>query len=282
MLNTDPIISVCIITYNHELYIQQAIQSVINQSVSFNYEIIIFDDCSTDDTKNRIDEILLKSSNLENIKYIRHEKNIGMLSNLFYALRTCKGKYIAFCEGDDYWIDNFKLQIQLDILENNIQYSGCFHNTIERIEENDIASYLYCNYKTGREISFKDLSLSNIIPTCSVLFRKKNVENLPNWFKELRMLDWPINLLNAERGNFYYIPKVMGVHRHSIASTWSTQSQNRNIKLVIDAYDILIEGFKHNKLLHNQLKRGKIIFKLTSKYYFVRLIIYLSNKITMS
>ncbi len=274
-----PLISVCMLTYNHELYIKQAIQSVLNQKLSVNYEVIIVDDCSKDNTENEIHQFLKTISDNNNIKYIRHEKNVGMLNNLLFALNKCKGKYIAFCEGDDFWIDQDKLQVQFDILEKNTNYSGCFHNTLECNEEKSIASFLYCNFKTGREITFKDLSYSNLIPTCSVFFRKKNIEKLPIWFDKLTMLDWPLNLINAEKGNFYYIPKVMGVHRHSFASTWSTQSQNRNIKLVTNAYDILINGFSHNEKYVNYLKKGKFIFLITSKYRLVKVFVYLINKI---
>src|SRR5690606_34101688 len=123
-----PLISVCMITYNHEAYIKQAIEGILMQQTNFDVELIIADDCSTDRTETIIRELIENHSENFKIKYYRHDINIGMMPNFIFSLKKCTGKYIALCEGDDYWTDPLKLQKQVDFLEGNPEYGICFHN----------------------------------------------------------------------------------------------------------------------------------------------------------
>lgn len=114
-----PEVSVCIPTYFHEKYIKQAIESVISQHVSFEYEIVISDDCSEDGTQSII---LDYSKKCKNLRYYFHKKNIGLTNNMYFARSKCLGKYIVGLSGDDYWIDNNKMQKQYDFLEKHKDY----------------------------------------------------------------------------------------------------------------------------------------------------------------
>ena len=114
-----PEVSVCIPTYYHEKYISQAINSVLEQKVSFKYEIIVSDDCSKDNTQSIIMDY---SKKIKNIKYFFHKENIGLTNNLFFARSKCSGKYIMCLSGDDYWIDKYKMQKQYEFLEKNRDY----------------------------------------------------------------------------------------------------------------------------------------------------------------
>ena len=116
-----PLLSVCIITYNHKNYISKAIDSALNQITSFDYQIIIADDCSNDGTR----EILLafKEKYPEKIELILQEKNIGPAKNWMDLLSSASSKYISYFEGDDYWSDMHKLQKQIDFLEENPDYN---------------------------------------------------------------------------------------------------------------------------------------------------------------
>ena len=107
-------VSVCMITYNHESFISEAIKSVLSQQVDFSLEVVISNDCSTDNTHRIIEELIKSNTNL-NIKfsYTNQKSNLGVMSNFIFALKKCQGKYIALCEGDDYWIDKGKLQKQV-------------------------------------------------------------------------------------------------------------------------------------------------------------------------
>ena len=114
-----PLLSILMITYNHESYIEQAIKGVFSQKVNFPVEFVISNDCSTDKTHQKIEEILKDSPENFTIKYYNHTENLGMMENFIFSLKQCHGKYIALCEGDDYWIDNNKLQKQVNFLAAN-------------------------------------------------------------------------------------------------------------------------------------------------------------------
>ena len=123
-----PVVSILMITYGQESYVRQALEGVLMQKCNFDVEIILANDCSPDNTDKIIQDVLKTHPHASWVKYIKHEKNIGMISNFIHALQKCMGKYIAMCEGDDYWIDPLKLQKQFNILENNPEYKFCVTN----------------------------------------------------------------------------------------------------------------------------------------------------------
>lgn len=120
----EMILSIVIVTYNHEKYIRQALDSVLMQKMNFTYEILIGDDASADQTPYIIEEYAKKNTN---ITAIYRKENVGANYNAYDLLQRTKGRYIAFLDGDDYWTDEYKLQIQVDYMENHPQYSGCTH-----------------------------------------------------------------------------------------------------------------------------------------------------------
>ena len=121
-------VSVLILTFNHEKYISQAIESVISQNTDFNFEIIIGDDASTDSTSDIASGYARRYPN--KIKYIRQSKNLGTTRNGYECIQLARGKYIACCEGDDYWCDTNKIQQQADFLDSFPQYSAVTHEII--------------------------------------------------------------------------------------------------------------------------------------------------------
>ena len=110
----DITVSVVMITYNHEKFIKEALESIFSQKTNFHYELIISNDCSTDNTDEVIKKIIDKNENGSLINYTNHHKNKGMIPNFLWSIQQAKGKYIALCEGDDYWTDPYKLQKQVD------------------------------------------------------------------------------------------------------------------------------------------------------------------------
>lgn len=116
-MKKEILVTVCLITYAHEDYIEQAINSILEQKTSFDYELLIADDCSPDATYEIIQRIINNHPQGFRIRYVKHDKNIGMTPNFKYVLSQSKGKYTAICEGDDYWTDPLKLQKQVDYLE---------------------------------------------------------------------------------------------------------------------------------------------------------------------
>lgn len=257
--NIKPVVSICMITYNHEKYIAQAIESILMQKTNFGIELVIGNDASTDSTH----KICLKYKNQypDIIKLFSPEKNIGMMPNLINTFANSTGKYIAMCEGDDYWSDIYKLQKQVDYLEQNPSFVGCYHNTEERYEgDYSKASYLYSTLKSSKQITFNDLTEMNYIPTCSSVFKNLNVDELPNWYLNQKLGDWTLHLINSLKGNYGYIPQVMAVHRIHGESTWALQDQKRNEAYVTKTYEDMIESKFFNTQQTNILKKMKSKF----------------------
>lgn len=215
MNNMQPLVSICCITYNHAPYIRQCLDGFLMQKVTFPIEIIINDDCSTDGTTDVIREYEAKYPDI--IKPIYHVENEyskgtrGMFAT--YCFPKAKGKYIAMCEGDDYWIDPLKLQMQVDFMEVNPDYSLCFHNALRLNERKTKKEKIksFCYFNKSRQIQAEEIIAAWCIPTASVLYRREVLVNiqLPSFFSG----DYTLELILASRGNVFYIDKYMSVYR---------------------------------------------------------------------
>ena len=182
MNNNLNMVTVVMITYNHSKFIKKAIESVLSQKTDFEFELIISDDGSSDNTAQIINDILKQNTNSNRIKYFKHKTNLGMKINSEYAYSKCKSKYVALCEGDDYWNNNEKLQKQFEFLENNSEFSCCGHLT-KTIYESGVKQnsqyYLDIVNKKG-ELTKKDFMKVNKIHTSSLFFRTHLLNKILN------------------------------------------------------------------------------------------------------
>mgnify|MGYP002627242301 CR=1 FL=1 len=163
-------LSIFVVTYNQEKFIRQCLDSILMQTVNFDYEVIIGEDCSTDKTPDICDEYAARHSN---IHVFHHLKNLGLVKNWEFVLNHCQGQYIAMIEGDDYWIDENKLQMQTDFLERNPEYTMCFHsakilNELESVTNTDIYKKL-----ENRDYSPSELFQSWTVPTAAIVMKKE-------------------------------------------------------------------------------------------------------------
>ncbi len=211
--STTPVVSVIMITYLHESFIAEAINGVLMQKCDFDVELIIADDCSPDITKAVV-ESFKNHPNHRWIKYIRHETNKGMMDNFIWAISQAKGKFIALCEGDDYWTDTLKLQKQVDFLEKNKQVICVTHNVeVVHCENKGYAFPGLANKLLNtRDILFeRDY---NYLPTGSYVFRKSFFEaNKSNLLQYVDFGDWPLIFQLSLFGDIYHMQDVMGVYR---------------------------------------------------------------------
>lgn len=170
------LVSVKMITYNHESFIGKAIEGVLMQKTDFDFELIICSDCSTDKTDDVISEYLQTHGRKNLIKYFRHEKNLGAYRNGIFALNQCKGKYIALCEGDDYWTDPLKLQKQVDLMENGEDVGLVYTNFAYLIGSQKSEH----NFEFANFFSLNDFFVNNIpfLFTGSWLINRKYIEHL--------------------------------------------------------------------------------------------------------
>jgi glycosyltransferase involved in cell wall biosynthesis len=225
-----PIVSVCCTTYNHEPYIAEAIDSFLMQETDFPFEILIRDDCSTDKTAEIVKEYADKYPQL--IKPIYEKENtfskgVRAMPQLY---KIAKGKYIALCEGDDYWIDPLKLQKQVGFLEENDDVS-IVHTDFDWLDMKN--QHIIKNYYKSYNMHFsgkyeKETYLVNtFMRTMTVCFRKSDIggyESIRN--NEWKLGDVPLFLYLAREKKIGFINQSTGVYRRGE----DTVSTSKNIK----------------------------------------------------
>lgn len=206
-------ISVCIITYNCEDYITKAIEGVLAQKGDFRLELIIGEDCSTDRTLSICRNYREKYPDI--IQVVTSEQNVGMIRNLTRVVLQGKGEYIAFCEGDDYWTDPFKLQKQIDFLKENPDYGLCYTNVL--IYNQAEKTYRTSDLDTRKITCYEELLLGNYIPTVSVCCRKEYVDTFfstyEDYYRDWPMLDFPMWLYIASFSQIKFLPEPTAVYR---------------------------------------------------------------------
>ncbi len=192
-------VSVLMLTYNHEKYIADAIESVVKQKTDFPFELVIGEDFSTDNTANICREYQKKYPDI--IKLNANDKNLGLQKNFIQNYNLCSGEYMAICEGDDFWINKHKLQIQADFLDQHKKYSACFHRALNYYQENGSKSISNGVYQK-KVNSVIDIITCNPITNVTVMFRLGLFGELPSWFNKVTSYDFALHVLNAEHGDF--------------------------------------------------------------------------------
>ena len=259
-------LSVLMITYNHELFIAQAIESILMQQVNFDYEIVIGEDCSSDQTR----AVLLdyKNRHPDKIKLILHQKNVGMHVNYEMVFDTCQGEYIAVLEGDDYWTDVNKLQRQVDLMDGSPDLTECFHSVKSVYQDNAKESHVFPLGLDGKIFTLKDVVSVFFIPTLSIVIRKSAIMKLPVIFHQMTNPDWLIHILCAEKGNIGFIDEVMGVYREHLGGIWSGITRVKKLENTIKSAHVVNRHlhFKYETLFKRRIsgwhyEAGIILFR---------------------
>ncbi len=214
-------LSVLMITYNHERYIAQALDSALMQQTPFDFEIVVAEDKSPDSTRDIVQDYARRDSR---IRPLLREKNFGMAPNFIDAFHSCKGDYIALLEGDDYWTDPQKLRIQVEALDSHPDWATTFHPVSELSDRDSVPSGLRRPFPEKIVYDLTDIVRRNFVMTCSAVFRNKLFPEFPDWIRTLPMLDWPLHVLNARSGKIGFIDRVMGVYRQHAGGVWSRMS----------------------------------------------------------
>ena len=218
------LLTVCCAAFNQERYIRDALDSFVAQKTDFPFEVLVHDDASTDGTAAIIREYGEKYPGLivpmleEENQYSRGVKIYNMMAPL------AKGKYLAFCEGDDFWTDPRKLQKQVKFLEENPDYVLCVHNT------------LWHDQMTGKKHNMfsgeqRDLTLSDVIRgshyhTSSMVCRKELRTEMPPFTTMIpQMVDYPLSIYGALTGKIRYFPEVMSTYRFMAVGSWSSRME---------------------------------------------------------
>lgn len=258
-----PVVSICMITYGHEKFIEQAINGVLMQECNFKIELILSNDCSPDNTDEVIQNILKNHPKASLIKYFKQERNLGFMSNFNFALQYCKGKYVALCDGDDYWIDPLKLQKQADFLDANPDYVIHSANAAQlesdsyTIENNVLTDITDCSFV------LEDFLAKNNLLTCTSMFRNIDYK-LPSDFTKVTFGDWFLYaiLLKTSDAKAHRGTELFSVYRVHNDGVMGTMNELKHYSAHVDQILIIHKYLK--------LKSFNAKVKKALSYYFLQ------------
>lgn len=224
-------VSVCCITYNHGAFLAQTIESVLMQETDFAVEMVIGEDCSTDSTRAIALDYAQRYP--DRIRVLTPARNLGVMPNLMATMAACSGEFIALVDGDDYWTDPHKLQVQVDALRANPDCAFCFHDTETLTDADPTVLWTYSGRfshilppPNSPPRSYTQLDLSRwgwFIPTASMVFRASSLpQPLPKWLEGVHSGDYTLQLLSTRNGSALYLPQIMSRYRKHPQSITST------------------------------------------------------------
>ena len=282
-----PLVSISCITYNHENFITEALDSFLMQETDFPFEVLVHDDCSTDNTANIIREYEKKYPNI--IKPIYQKENQyskGIKVGATFNFPRAKGEYIALCEGDDYWTDPEKLQIQLDLMLENPECYLSFHPADE-VTEGKLSGRVFADHDSKNRV-FTDIEMirgiDNVFcPTASMVFYRGVMSPIPEFFATAPVGDNFMQFLGSLHGGALFIAKKMSIYRTGHPGAWSTIMEEKdNISVASYIRNREDLAFKYTKSLNDmgrfidQKYREEIDRKISEKLLFLSLL-YLKN-----
>ena len=283
-MNTNPLVSIVCLTYNEEEFVRDTLDNFLSQDTNFCYEVLVYDDASQDHTPEILQEYADKYPDVFRLTLYKEnnfQKGLGFFG-LREGFREAKGKYIAYCEGDDYWCDNEKLQKQVDFLDSHPEFEVCAHETRIRNDYNKLEDgilfthtkvNIFLDRTTQNLYTFHDTLTGNIFHISSMMFRNDHPIVWPEWICEVKALDMILFMMLAERGDIWLMRDVMSVYRHNQKSITSTGSQFsnqlafNNVSLaLVQRMDKYWQGAHHRE-----------ISQVIARYYMNNMFCYLSK-----
>lgn len=285
-----PLVSICCLAYNHENYIRECLDGFLMQKCDFLFEVLIHDDASTDGTADIIKEYeALYPGIIKPIYQVENQYSKGIKPTFKYNFPRVNGKFIAMCEGDDYWTDPYKLQKQVDFLVSNPEYSMTCHNAKIIYQSMDKKSISFYNKSVSHDINMQTIVEKWVIPTASMVFRKEYVENLPEWVYKIYSADFTLALFLKHYGKIWYSHDLMSVYRVDYNGSSVTATVGKNIDFVYNQHIELLKYFNNEtrnkymdiidtristikkELIFNKLKKNSLIeafFKMPGLFIF--------------
>ena len=236
-IHDKPLVSICCTAYNHELYITEAIDSFLMQETDFPFEVLVHDDCSTDDTANIIREYEKKYPNIIKPIYQKENQYSKGVKITPIVIKKSVGKYIALCEGDDYWTDPEKLQTQLDLMLEKPECYLSFHPADEVIN-GKLSGRVYAYHEAENRV-FTDMEMikrigGSFCPTASMVFHREVMDPTPDFFATVPTGDHFVQLLASLNGGALFIARKMSVYRRGHPGSW-TMLMHRKDRISIDS-----------------------------------------------
>ena len=245
-----PKVSVLMITYNHEKYIAQAIESVLMQETDFPYELVIGEDCSTDGTREIVREYSRKYPAI--VRASSWERNVGAHENFRRIFAASRGAYLAILEGDDYWTDSRKLQLTADVLDSHPETAISGHRTIRHYEDGLLPDEVTEELPAGF-YDLETLLTKFFLHTVSVVFRRV-IEEPPAWAASLFMGDAPLFVEVARHGNIRFLDECMAVYRVHRGGVWSSRDEMDRSRSNLELYQAYYDNLESK--YHPAIRKG--------------------------
>jgi glycosyltransferase involved in cell wall biosynthesis len=250
-------VSVVVVAYNQEPFIERALTSVLDQRTAFDYEVIVSEDCSTDATRDIVHR--WRDEYPDRIRLLLSEHNVRSNDVVARGFRAAAGEYVALLDGDDYWTALDKLQRQADFLDENQDCALCFHDA-EVVDHagKSIGGRRWTPADQKPRSTLEDLWFGNFIATCSAMFRKAALPEIPAWYADFfPITDWPLYILYAEHGDIGYLPDVMAAYRLHEGGLYSPLSAAEKLRATDRFYRCMNERthYRHDEVARRAHRR---------------------------
>lgn len=266
-------LSVLLVTYNHEKHIRQALNGLLNQQFEGIAEIVVADDASTDRTLEIIKEYEKKNDRFI-FNYLNNKINLGITKNYQRGFESCSGEYVAVLEGDDYWVSPFKLQRQMQFLDEHWECDLCCVNYFSYEEEFSRFCPRIAIGSHHRFVNARDIIVENFVGNFSIcMYRKTALDALPKELFDIRSYDWIVNICVAQKSMIGFLEEPMSVYRVHSNGLWSQTpyvKQLEQLLEVIPAYDALTHHTYHDDFnnltdrLHSMIAKSNFIHIVSS------------------
>lgn len=258
----EPLVSICCITYNHEKYVENTLNGFTSQITDFPFEILIHDDCSTDHTKDILDRFAQSYKGPIQILY-EEENQFSKGANIAFdiLLPLVRGKYVAICEGDDWWTDPKKLQTQISFMEAHPECSLSVHNGIRKNcitgEQTVVNPFAHEGFLSEDEMYF---SFMNNPPTASFVVRTAVLNYFPEYLRRAPVVDDVLRLYCYEQGSVYYFDKVMCFRSFLHQGSWNVMLQ-KDLQL-FESYTVRLLEFYEQHDQYTNFRHHEMIQKV--------------------
>ncbi|OGT36804.1 MAG: hypothetical protein A3F12_00805 [Gammaproteobacteria bacterium RIFCSPHIGHO2_12_FULL_38_14] len=268
-LNEKPVVSIICITYNHQSYIKDALESFLAQETDFPFEIIVHDDASTDSTSTLVKQYAEKYPHIVKPIFQKENRSSQLKKNVLLpiiltAISYAQGQYIAYCDGDDYWIDKDKLKIQISEMQKFPNCEMSFHPVMRKSTNGRKRKKIIAKHSANNKIfETKQLILGSarFCPTVSFIFKKCVFESIPNWLFDAPCTDYFMQVLTSLKGGALYINRAMAVYRERSIGSWS-EKVTIDENLVYDYYIGMLQALDDiNAQTENKFKKEFNIIK---------------------
>lgn len=259
-----PKVSVATVAYNHVNLVRQSVESALSQKADFPFEIVIGEDCSTDGTRELLQQ--MQKEHPDKIRLILREQNLGMQWNFARTLEACEGEYIAVLDSDDYWTSEEKLAKQARFMDEHPEHAISFHRT-DVLFENEPERRLNIPSNPKPVSDIEDIAFANMLASCATMFRRDRLPAFPDWYAEVHTYDWVLaTLILINGGTVGFLDETMAVYRVHGSNLYSRLDERSRLEKELKYYDYLLPLIPERALANARLGKADRLYDLANNY----------------